>query len=100
VIRYLHHSTKTEDIKQELAKLGHRTRNIFNVHHKATKEPLNLFFVDLEPVHNNKTVYEITGLQNRIVKIEPRHSKQTSSNARDVSSTDILNHTAICLMYA
>jgi hypothetical protein len=31
VIRYLHHSTKTEDIKQELAELGHRTRNIINV---------------------------------------------------------------------
>jgi hypothetical protein len=78
VIRYLHHSTKTEDIKQELAELRHRTRNIINVHHKATKEPLNLFFVDLEPAHNNKKVYETTGLQNRIVKIEPPHSNKTN----------------------
>jgi hypothetical protein len=53
-------------------------RNIINVHHKATKEPLNLFFVDLEPAHNNKKIYEITGLQNRIVKIEPPHSKRTN----------------------
>jgi hypothetical protein len=43
VIRYLHHSTKIEDIKQEQAELGHRVRNIINVHHKATKEPLNIF---------------------------------------------------------
>jgi hypothetical protein len=78
VIRYLHHSTKTEDIKQELAELAHGTKNIINVHHKATKEPFNLFFVDLEPAHNNRKVYEITELQNRIVKIEPPHSNKTN----------------------
>jgi hypothetical protein len=52
VKRYLHHSTNIEDIKQELAELGHR--NIINIHHKSTKEPLNLFFVELEPAPNNK----------------------------------------------
>jgi hypothetical protein len=60
-------------MKQELAELGHIVRNIINVHHKGTKEPLNLFFVGLEPAHDNKKFYEITGLQDRIVKIEPPH---------------------------
>jgi hypothetical protein len=48
VIRYLHHSTNLDDIKQELTELRHTVRNIINVRHKLTKEPLNLFFVDLE----------------------------------------------------
>lgn len=71
VIRYLHHSTNTEDIKQELLQLGHKVRNIINGRHHATKEPLNLFFVDLEPAENNKNIYNIKALQNKIVEIEP-----------------------------
>jgi hypothetical protein len=42
VLKYLHHSTDTEDIRQELLELGHNVRNIIN---RTTKEPLNLFFV-------------------------------------------------------
>jgi hypothetical protein len=78
VIRYLHHSTNLDDIKQELAELGHTIRNIINVRHKLTKEPLNLFFVDLEPAQNNKKIYEVTDIQNRTVKIEPPHSSKTN----------------------
>ncbi|PNF38951.1 hypothetical protein B7P43_G07034 [Cryptotermes secundus] len=78
VIRYLHHSTRIKNIKQELAELEHRVRNIINIYHKTTKEPLNLLFVYLEPTQNNKKIYEITGLQNRIVKIEPPHSDKTN----------------------
>ena len=48
VIKYLHYSTDTEDIKQELSELGHNVSNIINAQHRTTKEPLNLFFVDLE----------------------------------------------------
>ena len=32
----------------------------------------NLFFVDLEPADNNKDVYNITALQNKIILIEPQ----------------------------
>jgi hypothetical protein len=46
-------------------------RNIVNVWHRITKEPLNLFFVDLEPAMNNKEVYKITAIQNKIIHIEP-----------------------------
>jgi hypothetical protein len=56
VLKYLHHSTDVEDIRQELLDLGHTVRNIINVHHRITKEPLNLFFVDLEPAGNNKDI--------------------------------------------
>jgi hypothetical protein len=78
VIRYLHHSTNLDSIKQELAELGHKVRNIINARHKITKEPLNLFFVELEPAPNNKTIYDITGLQNRIINIEPPRSNKST----------------------
>jgi hypothetical protein len=48
VIKYLYHSTEIEDKRQELFELGHNARNIINAQHRITKEPLNLFFVDLE----------------------------------------------------
>jgi hypothetical protein len=57
VLKYLHHSTDVEDIRQEKHDLGHKVRNIINVHHSITKEPLNLFFVDLESAGNTKNTY-------------------------------------------
>jgi hypothetical protein len=71
VIKHLHHSTDMKDIRQELLEMGHVARNIVNAHHRQTKEPLNLFFVELEPADNNKEVYNITVLQNKIMNIEP-----------------------------
>jgi hypothetical protein len=78
VIRYLHHSTNLEDVKREVAELGHTFRDIINVRHELTREPPNFFFVDLEQAQNNKKICEVTGLQNRIVKIEPPHSSKTN----------------------
>jgi len=75
-IKHLHHSTDTEDIRQELLELGHNARNLINAHHRITKEPLNLFFVDLDPAENNKEIYKKTALQNKIVQIEPSRAKQ------------------------
>jgi len=79
VIKHLHHSTDTEDIKQELLELGHNARNIINAHYRITKEPLNLFFVDLDPAENNKEIYKITAVQNKIVQIEPPRAKRITS---------------------
>jgi hypothetical protein len=62
VIKYLHHSTEIEDIRQDLLQQGHVARNIVNARHRVTKEPLNLFFVDLEPSTNNKEVYKLTAI--------------------------------------
>jgi hypothetical protein len=71
VIKHIHHSVKLEDITDELSGLGHKVRNIINAKHRQTKEPLNLFFVDLEPAEYNKEIYKIKGLQNKIIEIEP-----------------------------
>jgi hypothetical protein len=71
VLKYLHHTTEIEDIRQDLLHHGHVARNIVNAHHRKTKEPLNLFFVDLEPAKINKDVYKVTTIQNKIIYIEP-----------------------------
>ena len=78
VIKHLHHSTDVEDIRQELLELGHKARNIINAQHRITKEPLNLFFIDLEPAENNKEIYKITALQNKIIQIEPPRAKKNN----------------------
>ena len=44
VLKYIQHSTDVQDIRQELLEMGHVARNIVNVHHRQTKQPLNLFF--------------------------------------------------------
>jgi hypothetical protein len=49
VIRDLNHSIPISDIIEELDKKGHKVRNMINVKHRISKEPLPLFFADLEP---------------------------------------------------
>jgi hypothetical protein len=71
VLKHLHYTTDTEDIKKELLDLGHVARNITNVRHSQTKAPLNLFFIDLEPAPNNKEIYNLRAIQNRIILVEP-----------------------------
>jgi 3-methyladenine DNA glycosylase AlkC len=44
VIKYLHYFTEIEDIRQDLLQQGHVARNIVNVRHRITKEPLNVFY--------------------------------------------------------
>jgi hypothetical protein len=56
VIKHLHHTVDLKDMIDELSELGYKVRNIINAKHRQTKEPLNLFFVDLESAHNNKEV--------------------------------------------
>ena len=44
VLKYLHYTTEIEDTRQDLLQQGLVARNIVNVRHRITKEPLNLFF--------------------------------------------------------
>jgi hypothetical protein len=77
VIRDLHHSIPTSDIAEELNKKGHKVRNMINVKHRVTKEPLPLFFVDLEPQSNNKEIYNLQLLLNCKIRVEPPRHKNT-----------------------
>jgi hypothetical protein len=49
VIRELHNSISNNKIENELNEKEYLVRNTINVKHRATNEPLPLFFVDLEP---------------------------------------------------
>ena len=50
---------------------GFEVRNIINIKNRITKEPLPLFFVDLEPSEDNKHIYNIRYMLNTKIKIEP-----------------------------
>lgn len=77
VLKGIHHSVPTEDLKLEIETHGHKVRNIYNITHRATKKPLPLFYVDLEPdKSNNGKVYEIQHLQNSKCSFEPPHRKR------------------------
>lgn len=76
VIRGIHQSCSTDDIKKAINDLGYSIRNVANIRHHQTKDPLPLFFVDLEPADNNTTIYELRSLLNQSIKVEsPRPRK-------------------------
>ena len=77
VVRNLHHSIKPEDIKQELQEKGFSVRNVVNIRHSRTKNPLPLFFVDLDPVGEFKSIYEVKALlQHRVTIESPRPRRE------------------------
>lgn len=71
VIKHMYHSINTNDIKEELQEREYNVRSTINAKHRQIKTSLNIFFLDLEPSGNNKDVYNIRGLQNKLVVIEP-----------------------------
>jgi hypothetical protein len=74
VNRDLPHSIPMSDIN-ELDKKGHKVRNMINLKHTISKEPLPLFFVDLEPQSNNKEIFNLEALQNCKIRVEPPRCK-------------------------
>jgi hypothetical protein len=90
VLKHLHYTTDTEDIKKELFDLRHVVRNVTNIRHRQTKDPLNLFFIDLEPAKYNKEIYNLTAIQNRIIHFEP---PRTSTNMPQCTRCQQYEHT-------
>lgn len=73
VVKKLHYSTPISEIKEVIEGEGHKVRQIVNVKHRVSKNPLNLFYVDLEPNSNNKDIYEIGHINQALVEVEPPH---------------------------
>jgi len=71
VVKGLHHTADRAEIKEELEKLGHKVRDLHNPIGRKTKEPLGIFFANLEPASNNKEVFQIRRLCRSVVTIEP-----------------------------
>uniref|UniRef100_A0A6M2DS00 Putative nucleic-acid-binding protein from transposon x-element n=1 Tax=Xenopsylla cheopis TaxID=163159 RepID=A0A6M2DS00_XENCH len=90
VLRNVHHTTDLTLIINELGQLGHKVRNIINIRHRTTKDPLNMFFVDLEPAKNNQQIFQITKLLNHIIKVEPPHKNNTIPQC---TRCQLFNHT-------
>jgi len=44
-----------------------------NIKHKQRKDPLSLFFVDLEPQTNNKEIFNLKILGNTKITVEAPH---------------------------
>lgn len=76
VMRGMHPSTPPEDIKKALKEKEHEVLNTYIMKDKVTKTELPLWFLDLKPNENNKEIYNLTKLENSIVKFEPPHSKR------------------------
>jgi len=75
VLKYVHYSVHTADMAAEFEAKGHRIRHIINGRQWKTKDPLNSFFIDLEPAENNTDVFKIHRLLNQAVSIQtPRRT--------------------------
>lgn len=90
VIKNLHHSTDIKDLSKELEEKGHIVTNIYNIKHRIHKHPLPIFFIELKPNANNKTIYDIKHLQYTRVIIEPPKPKREIPQC---SRCQLLGHT-------
>jgi hypothetical protein len=83
VLRNLYHSIHPNEIQAELETHGHKVRIVLNIRHRVTKEPLPLYFVDLEPHDNNKSIYDLQFLCNMKITVEaPRKKNHTAQFTR------------------
>lgn len=76
VLRGLHSSEDTTEINETLKHNGHEVRQIVNVRHRTSKEPLPLFYVDLEPKSNNRDIFNLKYLNHMKVTFEPPYKKK------------------------
>lgn len=76
VLKNIHFSTCTEELKVAIEDNGFKVRNLVNVKSKVTKQPLSMFFVDLEPHPQNKEIFEVQYLLNCKVQFEPPNKKK------------------------
>lgn len=79
VIRNLHPTTSAETIKNELEIRLFEVRQVTNVLHKIGKNPLPLFFVDLEPTDKSKEIYDLSSLLHTKIKVEEPYKPKTIS---------------------
>lgn len=76
VLRGLHASEDTTAITRELEHRGHKVRQIVSIRHRSTKEPLPIFYVDLEPQQNNKEIFDVRYLNQMKITIEAPYKKK------------------------
>lgn len=70
LIRHLHHLLLPDEIKDALSKEGFLVRNVANIRHWKTKDPLPLFFTNLDPDENSKEFYKLKTILHTRIKVE------------------------------
>lgn len=91
VVKNLHFSTNINEIKSDVESKGYVVRNISNIKSRATKTPLNMFYVDLEPNNKNGDIYKVKHIGNAIVNIEP--TRKTNEIVQCYHCQDTQNRT-------
>lgn len=76
VLKHIHYSTDPGEIKCSLEQLGYSVRYVTNVRHYQSKQPLSMFYVDLEPNADNKTIFDVQHLLHAKVTFEPPMAKK------------------------
>ena len=76
MLRNIHPSVDTSDLKTAIEEYGHKVIRLSNIKERLSQKPLPLFFVEIEINSNNKTIFEINNLLNTIVQFEPPRKKR------------------------
>jgi len=104
VLKYMPPEERTDDIKRDIEDLGHTVTNIWNIKKRGTKEPLNMFYVELKSENNNKDIYQTIHVLGYRVKFEPPHVKreipQCINCQRSGHTKGFYNHKARCFKCA
>lgn len=77
ILKHMHPSMETEDIREALEEKDHIVTNIWNIKQRITKKPLHMFVVELKPNDNNKTIYDLKSLLNCRIIFEPPRPKRS-----------------------
>ena len=77
ILRNMHYSTDLDEIKQELAELGHEVLHIQNMIHSHNKQPMSLFSLELKLKSNNNNIFSVNDLLHCKVTFEKPHKKRT-----------------------
>lgn len=76
VLKNIHPSTDTNEIKVAIEELNHKVTNIWNIKDRKTKTPVPLHYIDLKPSQNNKNIYNVKRLLHCCVVFEPPRPKR------------------------
>lgn len=75
VVRNIHPSTPTSEIGIAITEIGYSVRNVSNVLHRTSRQPLPLFFVDLDPAEINNEIFHLKNLLHTKISVEEPHKR-------------------------
>ncbi|OWR42620.1 Nucleic-acid-binding protein from transposon X-element [Danaus plexippus plexippus] len=96
VLKCIHHSKDIDLWKEALEDLGHKPTNIWNVKNYKTKQPLPIYFIDLQPDINNKDIYTIKLLPGCRIEVETLRPKRTIPQKPNCVKCAGPHHTSKC----